>query len=255
VEENEDYDLRVVTPLELEDEDLHHFAPFMPEVDDLQISLDDEIDEQYEPLPSILGDSPSMAATSPKVGTDEDSLPLETQQTSPGKVEDDGKNSNLEEDVCIAVPMDEMQAVAIIMDVSTCGIDPAVDQEEKPKEIKEDFKVAAGTNTIQPDSDLFIDKHKSDPTAETGVVEDATCKKLCVEDEIPEERSFDAKSPETPKKRCRNDDSNLDILQELNIEHPNSTVVDVSRSQEKNLQEWMSQILEDVKTKHSGRAD
>jgi hypothetical protein len=65
VEEYEDYGLRVVAPVDLEDEELYHFAPIMPEVDDLQISLDDE-DDQYEQLPSILGYK--LAAMEPSGG-------------------------------------------------------------------------------------------------------------------------------------------------------------------------------------------
>jgi hypothetical protein len=67
VEEYEDYGLRVVAPVDLEDKELYDFEPIMPEVEDLQIiSLDDEEDEQYKPLPSILGNK--LAAMEPSGG-------------------------------------------------------------------------------------------------------------------------------------------------------------------------------------------
>jgi hypothetical protein len=246
----------MVTPDDFEELGRNRFVPITTEVDDLQISLDDEDDDDpYEPLPPLLGE---FAVTmSPKVGTDEDSVCLETLQdvsTSTVHTNAEPKASKKEEDKSAsgALLKEEVRNGMKILDVSACS-DPDVDDrqaEGNPKFgvehtgdiqqilVRDKIQVERGPNEVHN-----LMEGDKDVNATAGSTRNYSPLETEANAPTVEEAEVDFECPHTPKEN-RDDDADPEMfwtpsqqMNEINDE-ADSIAVDVS-TQDNYLLEWV----------------
>jgi hypothetical protein len=262
-----DYDteraIRVVTPVDLEEDATNRFLPVMLEVDDLQISLDDDEDEEpFQQLPSILGDP--MEAMSPKVGTDEDSLPLDYLQDIRNNLEPppnavqmgEATRGKTDDDPSGFFLVESIGNGSSIVDASNC-----IDSFPKNSHDKEPSQDPIDDKALQQDapSTAEIGSEENEPNESTTMGEGgkgADARNLPDSVDGGDKDSLGANGanamdcPETPKGDRYADclETFSTPLQYADNQETESAAVDVS-IQDSNLQEGVSQVLEDASKK------
>jgi hypothetical protein len=254
--EDEDYGFRMVTPDSFEELGRSRFVPIMTEVDDLQISLDDEDDDDpYEPLPPLLGGF--AVAKSPKVGTDEDSVSLQTSKDIPESnvhtnAEPKARKKEEDKNASGALLKVEVRNIMQSLDVSACS-DSEVDDrqaEDNPKFVVENTgdiqqilvsdnrQVTRGPREVHNlmEGDTDVNATASSTSNHSPLETEANAHTV-------EEAAVNLECPQTPKEN-RDDDADpemfwtpLQHMNEINDE-TDITAADVS-FQDNHLQEWV----------------